>query len=221
MRPGWWDRVPWRRRRLLRVGAALALLAGAGLLELRGEDSSTVIVVSRDLPGGHRLGDDDLTVRTLPAQNLARLQFAAPDALADNVVVADRNEIRQYVFLTNQITVTPAKKAAANAGFGELDFTQFSNAAALLKDYNVKLVGTTGTAGKRLYQLEATPRNASTTDRARVWITEAGWRPTRMQLVSAAGKTLADLSLSNYKVNSGLSASALRALPKDAQIIKQ
>lgn len=163
----------------------------------------------------------DLTVRTLPAQNLARLQFAAPDALADNVVVADRNEIRQYVFLTNQITVTPAKKAAANAGFGELDFTQFSNAAALLKDYNVKLVGTTGTAGKRLYQLEATPRNASTTDRARVWITEAGWRPTRMQLVSAAGKTLADLSLSNYKVNSGLSASALRALPKDAQIIKQ
>ena len=65
VRPGWWDRVPWRRRRLLRVGAALALLAGAGLLELRGEDSSTVIVVSRDLPGGHRLGDDDLTVRTL------------------------------------------------------------------------------------------------------------------------------------------------------------
>jgi outer membrane lipoprotein-sorting protein len=57
--------------------------------------------------------------------------------------------------------------------------------------------------------------------KARVWITEAGWRPTKLQMLNEAGKVVADLSISNYKVNSGLTATALKALPKDAQIIKQ
>lgn len=163
----------------------------------------------------------DLTIKSIPAQNLARLQFNAPDALADNIVVADKNEIRQYLFLTNQITVTPTKKAADSAGFGGLDFTQLSNAATLLSQYNVKLLSTTGAAGKRVFQLEATPKNGATTDRTRVFITEAGWRPTRIQIVSSAGKALADLNVSNYKVNSGLSVAALKKLPQDAEIIRQ
>lgn len=160
----------------------------------------------------------DMTIKSIPGQGVARLQFAAPDALADNVVVADRTEVRQYLFLTNQVTVTPLKKAAASAGFGGLDFTQFSNPAALLKDYNVKLLETSGTAGKRLFQLEATPKNGG--DRARLWITEAGWRPTRMQLLSG-GRTVADLTVSNYRINSGLTVAGLKTLPKNAEIIRQ
>ncbi|MBB5233439.1 outer membrane lipoprotein carrier protein LolA [Deinococcus budaensis] len=165
----------------------------------------------------------DLTVKSIPAQGLARLQFLAPDALADNVVVADRNEVRQYLFLTNQITVTPTKKAAngASGAFGGLDFTQLSNAATLLGQYNVKLLATSGAAGKRVYQLEATPKSTGGGDRARVWITEAGWRPTRLQLLGTGNKVLADLTVSNYRVNSGLTASGLKTLPRDAQIIRQ
>ncbi|GAA5514689.1 hypothetical protein Dcar01_03445 [Deinococcus carri] len=163
----------------------------------------------------------DLTVKSIPAQGLARLQFMAPDALADNIVVADRNEVRQYLFLTNQVTVTPTQKAAGGAGLGGLDFTQLTNAATLLSQYDVKLLGTSMVAGKKVYQLEATPKNAGTSDRARVWITEAGWRPTRVQLVGNGNKVLADLNVTNYKVNSGLTASGLKALPKDAQVIRQ
>ena len=161
----------------------------------------------------------DLTVRAIPAQNLARLQFAAPDALADNIVVADRKEVRQYLFLTNQITVMPLSKATGQSGLGDLDFTQLSNPASLLAGYNVKLLGTSGSAGQRTFQLEAQPKNGGN-DRTRVWITEAGWRPTRVQLLSS-GKTVADLNVSNYKTNSGLNAAALRQLPKSAQIIRQ
>ncbi|SEJ62125.1 Outer membrane lipoprotein-sorting protein [Deinococcus reticulitermitis] len=163
----------------------------------------------------------DFTVKTIPSQSLARLQFLAPDALADNVVVADKKEVRQYLFLTNQITVTPLSKAADNAGLIGFDVTQLSNPAALLAKFNVRLLGTSGAAGNRLYQLEATPKGSGSTDRTRVWITEAGWRPTRLQLVSSAGKTLADLNVSAYKVNSGLTASGLRQLPKSAQVIRQ
>lgn len=160
----------------------------------------------------------DLTVKAVPAQSLARIQFAAPDALADNVVVADRKEVRQYLFLTNQITVMPLDKATTQSGLGTFDFTKLSNPATLLAGYDVKLLGTSGRAGQRTFQLEAQAKGGSS-DRTRVWITEAGWRPTRVQLLSS-GKTLADLTVSNYKTNSGLSAASLRQLPKSAQIVR-
>ncbi|GAA5503925.1 hypothetical protein Dxin01_03693 [Deinococcus xinjiangensis] len=162
----------------------------------------------------------DLTVKSIPAQNLARIQFAAPDALADNIVVADNKEVRQYMFLTNQITVTPTNKAASTAGLGGLDFNNLGNTSSILSKYNVKLVGTTGAAGSRVFQLEATPKDGGT-DKTRVWITEAGWRPNRLQYLDKNGKVVADMTLSSYKTNSGLTAAALRSLPKDAQIIKQ
>ncbi len=161
----------------------------------------------------------DLTVRSIPAQGVARIQFNAPDALADNIVVADRNEVRQYLFLTNQITVTPIKKATAQAGLGGLDFTRLSNVSDLLGDYTVRLLGTTTSGGNKVYQLEATPKNSG--DKARVWITEAGWRPTRIQFLGSGNRVLADLNVSNYRVNSGLTVAGLKTLPKDAQVIRQ
>ena len=42
------------------------------------------------------------------------------------------------------------------------------------------------------------------------------------QLVNnAAGKTIADLTVSAFKTNAGLTAATLRQLPKDAQVIRQ
>ncbi|KEF34399.1 hypothetical protein RDMS_07055 [Deinococcus sp. RL] len=161
----------------------------------------------------------DLTVRSIPAQGVARIQFAAPDALADNIVVADRNEVRQYLFLTNQITVTPLKKATAQAGLGGLDFARLTNVSDLLNDYDVRLLSTATSGGSKVYQLEATPKNGG--DKARVWITEAGWRPTRIQFLGSGNRVLADLTVSNYRVNSGLTVAGLRTLPKDAQVIRQ
>ena len=162
----------------------------------------------------------DLLVKTIPAQNLVRVQFNAPDALADNIFVADKTEVRQYLYLTNQITVTSARKAAEGAGLSGLDFTQVGNTAAMLSSFDVKLLGSSGAAGKRIYQLEATPKSGQT-DKTRVWIAEDGWRPTRIQVVSAAGKTLADLTISNFRKNSGLSVATLKQLPRDAEVIRQ
>ncbi len=224
-----------RERGILRaMSKRLTLTLLAGLLSVAGAQSAQDIVnkvdaaqkAAKDVTfrlSGNASFDSagqkiDLTVKAIPAQSLARVQFMAPDALADNVIVADKTEIRQYMYLTNQITVTSAQKAADQAGLG-LDFTQLTNTASMLARYNVKLLGTSGSAGKRVYQLEATPKTGGG-DSSRVWITEAGWRPTRIQLLSG-GKTVADLTVSSYKVNSGITAAAIRQLPKDAQIIKQ
>ncbi|PNY82725.1 outer membrane lipoprotein carrier protein LolA [Deinococcus koreensis] len=162
----------------------------------------------------------DLLVKTIPSLSLVRVQFNAPDALADNIFVADKTEVRQYLYLTNQVTVTSAKKAADGAGLSGLDFTQVGNTAAMLSSFDVKLLGSSGAAGKRTFQLEATPRSGQS-DKTRVWIAEDGWRPTRIQVVNTAGKTLADLTISNFRKNTGLSVSTLKQLPKDAEIIRQ
>ncbi|WP_424949631.1 outer membrane lipoprotein carrier protein LolA [Deinococcus sp.] len=164
----------------------------------------------------------DLSVQSIPASSLARVVFAAPDALADNIVVVNKTEVRNYLYLTNQITVTSTAKAAGQAGMTGLDFSQISNFSALLKNYDVRLISATGVAGSRIYTLEGEPKSAGTNDgKARVYVTEAGWRPTRLQLLDSAGKVTADLNISNYKLNSGLSAARLTTLPKDAEIIKQ
>ena len=164
----------------------------------------------------------DLSVQSIPASSLARVVFAAPDALADNIVVVDRSEIRNYLYLTNQVTVTSTARAAGQSGMTGLDFTQLSNFSALLKNYDVKLISTTGAAGNRVYGLEGVARKASTNDgRARFYVSEAGWRPTRVQVLDSAGKVMVDLNVSNYKLNSGLTATRLRMLPKDAEIIRQ
>ena len=164
----------------------------------------------------------DLKIQTIPASSLARVVFNAPDALADNIVVVDNKEIRNYLYLTNQVTISPVSKAAGGQDLGGLDISQLSNLVGALKTrYDLKLIGTTGAAGSRLYQLEANPKTGIQGGKTRIWISESGWRPTRFQSVNDAGKTIADLNVSEYKLNTGLSVARLRQLPKDAEVIKQ
>ena len=164
----------------------------------------------------------DLKVQSIPASALARVVFAAPDALADNILVVNKSEVRNYLYLTNQVTVTSTSKAAGNAGMTGLDLTQVSNFSSFLKAYDVKLVATSGAAGSHLYTLEGTPKTSGVNDgKARVFVSEAGWKPTRLQLLDSAGKLMADLNISDYKTNSGLTAARITQLPKDAEVIRQ
>ncbi len=164
----------------------------------------------------------DLNVQTIPAVSLARVVFNAPDALADNVVVVDSQEVRNYLYLTNQVTVTSLSKMMGGQDLGGLDLSQLSNLVGALKSrYDIKLLGSSGAAPNRIYQLEASPKTGVQGGKSRIYISENGWRPTRFQALDAGGKTVADLNVSDYKVNAGLTAARLKQLPKDAEIIKQ
>ena len=164
----------------------------------------------------------DLKVQTIPASGLARVVFNAPDALADNVVIVDNKEVRNYLYLTNQVTVTSLNKMAGGQDLGGLDLSQLSNLVSALKSrYDLKVVGSTGSAGNRLYQLQADPKTGIQDGKTRIYVTENGWRPTRFVVLNAGGKTVADLNVSEYKANTGLSAAKLKQLPKDAEVIRQ
>lgn len=162
----------------------------------------------------------DFDVQAIPSQNVARINFNAPDALADNVVVVDNKKVRNYLYLTNQITEQDAARSASAGGF-DFDFSQLADATTLLTSrYDVKLLETQTQNGTKVYLLEGTSKNGAT-ERQRLWITEQGWRPVRSQVLNGAGKVISDLNITNYKTNSGLTAARLRALPKDAEVIRR
>ena len=195
-----------------------SIIAKVGAAQKSVKDLSFKVSGTANLEGGPQ--KIDLDVQAIPAQNLARINFNAPDALADNVVVADKNTVSNYLFLTNQVIVQDANKAAGAGGVG-VDFSQLSDATALLgKNFDTKLVGSSKSGPATVYVLDATFKNGGT-DRSRVYITDQGWRPVRVQVLSGAGKVVSDLNITGYKTNAGLSAAKLRALPRDAEVVRR
>lgn len=163
----------------------------------------------------------DLNIMSMPGINLTRIEFNAPDALADNVVILDKNTVYNYLFLTNQVRVQSSKKARVE-GFN-FDFTRFADfSTELSKDkFKLKLLETQNTKDGKTYLIEATPQEEDLGfTKTRVLISEKGWRPLKMQALDSKDKLLADLNFTTWTVNSGLTSKNLKKLPKDAQVIK-
>jgi len=197
---------------------ASEIVAKVDAAQRAAKDISFKVTGTANLESGAQKFDMDLSM--IPAQNLVRVNFNAPDALADNVIISDGKKVYNYLYLTNQVTVQDVSKTTSAAGFN-VNFAQFADASQYLTSrYTVKIVDTATQGGAKVFVLEATPKDGGN-DRNRVWITDQGWRPVRVQSVNSAGRVVADLSISNYKTNSGLTATKLKALPKDAEVIKR
>jgi outer membrane lipoprotein-sorting protein len=164
----------------------------------------------------------DMDVLAMPPQDLVRVTFRAPEALADNFVIMDKSKVWNYLFLTNQVTVSPKNKASVSGT--TFDFTQIADFTSVIPrdKVNVKLVDTDTTPAGKAYVLEATPKaNADLDfDKAKVWVTESGWRLYRVQFSGGKDST-ADLTVTEWKANSGLKEATLRKLPKDAEVINK
>ncbi len=164
----------------------------------------------------------DLKVSSIPAQSVIRIEFAAPDALADNILILDKKSSYNYLYLTNQITISSLEKTKVD-GFN-FDFARFADFNSNLSrdKFTLKLLPTVQMKEGKAYILEATPKDLdSGAGRTRVWVLENGWRPIKMQALDTTGKIQADLSFSDWKTNSGLTLKDLKKWPKDAQVIKK
>lgn len=162
----------------------------------------------------------DVFVKTIPSKDVVRMEFRQPQSLSGDVIVSDRREVRQYWSMSNQITVTPLSRAGARSGLG-LDFTQLGSAANLSSNYNVRLLGTSNAGGGRLFKLAATPKGNAQAGTAHVWVTDRGWRPTRIQMYQPGGQLAVDLNVSGFKTNAGITEAQLRALPRGARVVQQ
>lgn len=197
--------------------SAAEVLARMDAAQKAARDISFTVSGSANVNGqAQRVG---VQVQSIPAQRLSRVVFSAPDALADNIFIVDNTTTYSYLFLTNQVLVQPLASAAQAQGLTlNADLGRITDIAALTRDMNVRLLNTQGTPGNRTFALEFQPRDGSNA-LSRVLVSEQGWRPTRLQFLEG-GQVLADLNITAYQVNSGLTPARLRALPRGAQVVR-
>lgn len=160
-----------------------------------------------------------MQVQAIPAQRLSRVVFTAPDALADNIFIVDNNTSYSYMFLTNQVLVQPLGNQSGGMALNT-DLSRITDIAALTRDVDVRLLSSSGNPGSRVYALQMQPKQGAAGQSSRMLVSEQGWRPTRIQLLQG-GQVMADINITNYQVNTGLSPARLRALPRDAQVVRQ
>ena len=179
---------------------------------------------------GDAVGNDerklalDVEISSIPSLNLTRIKFNKPNELADNFTIIDKDKISNYFFLTNQVTVQ-SRKGNASIGGVNFDVAQFNDPTqAFPKDkVNFKPVTEEDTPDGKAWVLEGTPKPGADLEFSsfKAWVVEKDARVYRLQYFNAKKVLQLDIKIPEYKTNLGLRATALRAVPKDAEIIKK
>lgn len=166
----------------------------------------------------------EVKIAGITASKLTRVDFLAPDALADNFLIIDNQNAYNYQFITNQVTIQKNANAAEVGGFN-LNFNALNDLQTTFPSNQVdfKPITSETTPAGKAYILDATPKKGSKLefDRLKVWVIESGWRVYRTQAFDAKGVMQFDITIQDWKVNAGLKASELCKIPKDAEVIKK
>lgn len=165
-------------------------------------------------------GPEELRARVyaLPKENLFRIEFLKPGSLEGNFTVVTEKEVWNYLYLTNQLVISPKEKAQVQGlgfspqGLGDLKglservHLRLSGEERLPEGVAWKLVGQAkegqGFVGLELYVLKSDPR------------------PVRFVFRDEAGKVLADLKVVEFR-RMPLRAQDLKRYPKDAQVVRR
>jgi outer membrane lipoprotein-sorting protein len=157
-------------------------------------------------------------------RKLSRIEFVAPDTLADNILIVDNQNVFNYLFLTNQVTVSRAASGTEVGGFNfnpnQLnDFdTAFPRA-----DLNFAPVKAENTSFGRAWLVEATPKKKGDLEysRAKIWILDNPARVVRFQSFDQNNASQIDVQIPEWRVNQNLKIADLCKLPRDAEMIRK
>jgi outer membrane lipoprotein-sorting protein len=164
---------------------------------------------------GDKVQTAEIEVQAIPKQQLRRVTFKAPAALAGNIVVIDKDKAYRYLALPHQVFVSSVEAATRNA---PLDFSEVAKVLdGSLDDVSLKTGGTEKTASGKAHILEAQVAKR----RYKVWILDGTWRMHRLQAYDAAGDLKADLTVDGMKTDAGLKPATLKALPEDAEVVER
>lgn len=163
----------------------------------------------------------DVTLQRINALELSRIDFTKPEILAGNAVISEKDQIKNYLALTNQVVVTKGNSSTSRVNLSLL--TDIRNVLSPERA-DIALLGSETIEGQgTAYRLEVKPKPGSRLQfvRAVVWVLEQPWRPYRLQTLDASGKPLNDLLFVQYQTNLGLTPQKLRALPLDAEVVNK
>uniref|UniRef100_A0A7V4AN12 Outer membrane lipoprotein carrier protein LolA n=1 Tax=Thermus tengchongensis TaxID=1214928 RepID=A0A7V4AN12_9DEIN len=165
-------------------------------------------------------GQEELRARVfaLPKENLFRIEFQKPGSLEGNFTVITEKEVWNYLYLTNQLIISPKEKAQVQGlGFspqGLGDLKGLSERVALRVVGEERLPE--GVAWKLLGQAKEGQGFAS----LELYILKSDPRPVRFVFRDEAGKVLADLKVVEFK-RAALRVQDLKRYPKDAQVVRR
>jgi outer membrane lipoprotein-sorting protein len=164
----------------------------------------------------------DLDIQAIPGLKLTRLTFNAPDTLADNVSIIDNDNFYNYLFLTNQVTITKISKAqVGGVSFGGIESFGDLQSSIPKEKLDFKPLTMDDTPNGKAYLIDATPKKGSNLEfgRVKVWALEKSFNLYRVQYFNEKGAMQADLTIPEFKGNVGLKAKDLCKLPSDVEKI--
>ncbi len=157
-------------------------------------------------------------------KKLTRIEFVAPDALADNILIVDNQMVFNYLFLTNQVTVS---KSATGTEVGGFNFNPSQlndfNASFPKADLNFEAVKADTTPVGKAWVVEATPKKKGDLEysRIKIWVLDNPARVYRFQSFDDKNTVQFDIQIPEWKTNLSLKIADLCKLPRDAEMIKK
>ncbi len=168
----------------------------------------------------------DVDIQTIPPQHLASAYINQPDALADNQIVLDGNVVKNYTFLTNQITLFDANDPDALGGLLPASPTgqgapQISfDLGAIFAGYDASIKDVKQTGGTTTYVLDFTNKDPKASIlNVEATVPSSDWLPRRLVFLQKGDRVVADLNVTNLKLDQGLDPKKVAYLPKDAEVI--
>jgi len=168
----------------------------------------------------------DVDIQAIPPQHLASAYINQPDALADNQIVLDGNVVKNYTFLTNQITLFDANDPDAlggllPAGPNGQSAPQISfDLGKIFAGYDASIKNVTTDGGTRTYVLDFANKDpkANILD-VEATVPSSDWLPRRLVFLQKGDRVVADLNVKNLKLDQGLDPKKVGYLPQDAEVI--
>jgi len=165
-------------------------------------------------------GPEELEARVyaIPKEDLFRMEFLKPASLEGNFTVITAKEVWNYLYLTNQLLISPREKAQVQGlGFSP---QAFGDLRALAKEASLRLAGEERLPEGVAWKLLGQTRGNQGFAQVELYVLKADPRPVRFLFRDEGGRVLGDLRVVAFQ-RARLTPSALKRYPKDAQVVRR
>jgi outer membrane lipoprotein-sorting protein len=170
----------------------------------------------------------EVNISTMPKESVLKAEFIQPDALADNFIVIDGQDVYNYVYLTNQVSIFKLGDPNALAGLfpsgeGGEPFEFTLNLPALFEGWNVSSQDYTQSPVGNVYTLRFD--NAETEDiilsHVDVTVVEDTWVPYSMNFYNTEDKLVAEIVFNDFTTDQALNPEDIRYIDPSAEVIDE
>ncbi|WP_117237763.1 outer membrane lipoprotein carrier protein LolA [Thermus sediminis] len=166
------------------------------------------------------LGQEELQARVyaIPQERLFRIEFLKSASLEGNFTVITEREVWNYLYLTNQLVISPRERAQVQ-GLG-LTAQAFGDLRALAQEAELRLVGEERLPEGPAWRLLGQARGGQGFAQVEVYVLKADPRPVRFLFRDQGGRSLADLRVAEFR-RANLAPAGLKRYPRDAQVLRR